>query len=272
VDFVAGAAGSFAVHDPSPPTAIGFSTGGECPGGAVVSLAGRGRDRSRGTGVVSILVPAGAHRFEVHCVGADGVEPRVASSGTVTVMHDAGTARLPRTAPATLVDADGRTYTVLYQNLLPKISVRWVNAPAAAPYGLTVTSPGGATQSFSAASPSYSFGSGSFSEGEHHVRFHAADGTASKDTRVDIRFDNATPTATLTSPSNGSFAPGSPVTVSGVALEGWKISAAGQDLPLDPAERFSGDVTAPAGQRALAILFENPRRGVQYYLRRSASH
>ena len=92
-----------------------------------------------------------------------------------------------------------------------------------------------------------------------------------KDTRVEIKFDNAAPTATLTSPANGSFAPGAAVTVSGAALEGWKISVGGKDLPLDDQLRFSGAATAPSGQRALAIEFVHPHRGLHYYLRRAAS-
>jgi hypothetical protein len=105
----------------------------------------------------------------------------------------------------------------------------------------------------------------------HHLTFEGGGGH-SKPTTVDIRFDNAAPTATLTSPANGAFAQGGAVNVSGLALEGWKISVAGRELPLDSQLRFSGDVTAPAGERALAVLFENPHRGVHYYLRRSAGH
>jgi hypothetical protein len=57
--------------------------------------------------------------------------------------------------------------------------------------------------------------------------------------------------------------------VSGLALDGWKISAGGKALPLDDQLRFAGEVTAPAGERALAVQFENPHRGVHYYLRRA---
>jgi hypothetical protein len=267
VDFTTSAGASFAVHDPSPPTAIGFSTGSACPGGAVIEL-DRGRARARGAGTVSILVPPGSHHYDVHCVDASGIRHESAAGGSVSVIHDGGTARIPRTAPSTLVDTDGRSYTVLYQNILPKISVRWPNAPQASSYTLSLASPGGKTETHTAQSPSYSFVSGALREGVHRLTFEAG-GTRSKATTVDIRFDNAAPTATLTSPGNGSFAPGGSVTVSGLALEGWKISAGGTELPLDSQLRFTGTVTAPAGQRALAVLFENPHRGVHYYLRRA---
>lgn len=271
VDFAASAGASFAVHDPSPPTAIGFATGSACSGEAVVELKGRTPTRSAGSGTVSILVPSGSHKYEIHCAGPNGIDAHAASTGTVAVMHDGGTARLPRTAPATLVDTDGRNYTVLYQSLLPKITVRWPGAPQASSYTLNVASPGGATSSFAASSPTYSFQSGALREGTHRVSFAGGSGH-SKETSIDIKFDNASPTATITSPANGSFGPGSAVTVSGVALEGWKVFAGGKELSLDGAQRFSAEAVVPGNERALAIEFVNPRRGVHYYLRRSSGH
>ncbi len=270
-DFVVLAGQSFAVHDPHPPTAIGFNTASLCPEGAVAELVGQPGSRSRGTGVVTVLVPAGAHRYAVHCVGANGIQPETAASGMVGVLHDGGTARIPRTAPSTLVDADGRNYTVLYQNILPKISVRWPNAPAGGGYTLTVVSPGGKTATYGSSSPTYSFSSGAWRDGVYRVSF-AGGSAKSKETHVDIKFDNAAPAATLTSPADGSFGPGQGVTVSGVALEGWRISVGGTALPLDDQGRFSGEAVAPAGQRALAIEFVHPSRGTHYYLRRGSGH
>lgn len=270
VDFGARAGDSFAVHDPSPPTSVGFAIGGTCAGDAVVELKGRAGARSSGSGTIAILIPPGAHKYEVHCVGQGGIDPHPAAGGTVSVMRDAGTARLPRTAPGTLVDTDGRSYTVLYQNLLPKITVRWPNAPQAGSYALRVISPGG-TQSFSSGTPSYSFASGALREGVHRITFQAGS-AQSKETSLDIKFDNASPTATITGPANGSFAPGSSVVVSGIAMEGWKVFAGGQELSLDAAMRFSAQAAAPGNERALAIEFVNPRRGVHYYLRRSSGH
>jgi ferric-dicitrate binding protein FerR (iron transport regulator) len=270
VDFVAGAGASFAVHDPKPPTAIGFSTGGACSEGAVVDV-DKGRIRSRGNGVVSVLVPAGSHRYDVHCVTSAGVANESKAAGTVAVLRDAGTARIPRTAATTLVDTDGRNYTVLYQNILPRISVRWPNPPASSSFTLQVASPGGKSESHSSSAAAYSFASGALREGVHRLTFDAGGGGRSKTTTLELRFDNAAPTATLTSPGNG-FAPGSTVTVAGVALEGWTISAGGKELPLDAQLRFSGEVTAPSGERALAVQFVHPRRGLHYYLRRAAGH
>jgi len=269
-DFTVAAGDSFTVHDPAPPTAIGFETGAACAEGALVELQGRSRIRSKGTGTVNVLVPAGSHRYQVRCLAGVGKPGEIHKKGSITVLRDAGTARLPRTAPETVVDADGRNYTVLYQNLLPKISVRWPKAPKTGPYTLRATKAGGKTESLSIAAPFHAFTSGAFREGVSRLTFQAASGESSKVTTLDIRFDNAAPAASLTSPGNGQFTPGQTVTVAGTALETWSVSAGGKALPLDAQLRFSGAVATSSANRALAILFMNPRRGVHYYLRRGS--
>ena len=60
---------------------------------------------------------------------AAGRPSKVVARGTVRVERDAGTSQLPARAPTSLVDADGRGYTVYYQNQLPEVRVRWPNAP-----------------------------------------------------------------------------------------------------------------------------------------------
>lgn len=267
VDFPAAAGDSFAVHDPKPPTAIAF-TQTRCPSGALLTLhAARGKPRETvGNARVSAVFSAGTTRYTIACVGAEGTP---VASGTITVQADPGTRQLARTAPATQVDADGRRYTVLYQSLLPKIAVRWPNAPEASSYALSVRSSGG-SRSFTSTAPSYAFAAGALGEGEHTLTFEAA-GKRSKPTGVVVRFDNAAPTASIASPADGSFAPGATVLVSGAALPGWTVSAGGKELAQDAQNRFSEDVGAPSGQRALVIRFSHPSRGVHYYLKRSVA-
>ena len=113
------------------------------------------------------------------------------------------------------------------------------------------------------------FAPGALPEGEHVFTFEA-DGKRSKPTSVVIRFDNAAPTASLSSPADGSFAPGSSVLVAGSALPGWTVSAGGRELEQDAQNRFSEQVVTSSGERALVIRFSQPGRGVHYYLRRSA--
>jgi hypothetical protein len=271
-DLVVTAGESFAVHDPGPPTAIGFSAKA-CASGTAVELASGAktlRASASGADTVSVLVPSGFYRYTVRCIEKEAVSDAVAAKGTISVLADSGTARLPHSAPAAFVDTDGRTYTVLYQSLLPTISVHWPGAPKAAAYHLEVASGSGATRSITASGPAYSFVSGALTEGLHRFTFSVPGGARSPQTVLDVRFDNGAPAATLISPANGSVAPGATTVVSGSASEGFKVSAFGRELPMDGQLRFSGEVTVPAGRHALAIRFAHPSRGIHYYLRRVA--
>jgi len=264
IDFAAAAGQSLVIHDPRPPTAIGFSTG-KCSGTALLQLGQGHKSDTIGEATVHASFPAGSNRYRLFCAGTD----KAVAEGTVTVLHDAGNRRLPSSPPATRIDTDGRRYTVLYQNLLPQMSVRWPNAPAGSAFALSVRS-AGSVQRFSASTPSFSFAPGALREGSHDLWFETG-GARSPDTTVIVQFDNAAPTASITAPADGSFAPGSAVSVAGTALPGWTVSVDGQELGQDPQHRFSGQVQSSAGVRALAIRFENPQRGTQYYLRRGSN-
>jgi hypothetical protein len=268
VDLVAGAGDSFVVHDPKPPTAIAFTPSG-CPKGAILTLGGgKGARETVGSARVSAEFGSGSHRYALSCLEANGAKGAELAKGTISVVADAGLRKLARTPPLTSVDTDGRRYTVLYQTLLPKIAVRWPNAPPAGSYVLSVRSPQG-TKTLTTKAASHLFAQGALAEGEHVLAFEG-DGKRSRPTNVVIRFDNAAPTASLSSPANGGFAPGASVLVAGSALPGWSVSAGGRELKQDDQNRFSEEVSTPSGERALVIRFSQPGRGVHYYLRRSA--
>jgi hypothetical protein len=255
------------VHDPRPPTAVGVRFGDKCPRGAIVELLRGGAKiaSSSGQDSANLAVPAGSHPYRVRCLGDSGVGTAVAAKGAISIRRDSGTAPLPKSAPLSLVDADGRTYTVLYQNQLPSISIRWRDAPSAGTFTLEVS---GATRKLvSPAQASYTFKSGELAEGTHQLVF-AGGGKRSRSTTLVIRFDNATPAAHITSPVDQGFSAGASVTVAGVALPGWTVSVQGQTLEMDAQARFSGQVVAPP--HALVIRFAYPGRGVRYYLRRAA--
>jgi hypothetical protein len=270
VDLVIGAGEAIVVHDPRPPTAIGVATGGRCPERAIVAVdPGRPRVKETlGDTTVGIELGPGSHRYVLHCLDASGAKGPKVAEGSVSVIADAGSRQIAKTAPLTSLDADGRNYTVLYQSLLPKIAMRWPSAPAASSYSLSLNSPSG-SKVLTLKSASTAFASGALGEGEHRFAFEGG-GARSRTTSVTIRFDNAAPTATIASPADGSFAAGSSVTVSGTALPGWSVSVAGSSLNQDAQNRFSEQVTAPAGLRSLAVRFTQPQRGVHYYLRRCA--
>jgi hypothetical protein len=262
VDLIVNAGDSFTVHDPGPPTAIGFRLGGQCPKGAVVQLskqqwAGRG-------GQANAPVEAGRHSYQVRCLGPDGPEKQAVAEGRVIVLRDAGTAPIASGAPTSHVNTDGRRYTVLYQNHLPRITVGWAGAPEAPSYTLVVDS-----RRIGTSSPNYAFSAGALTEGNHTVRFEAATVPSRKSrvTRIAIRFDNAMPTASL-DPIGGKVGADGKMLVAGKALPGWSVSVGGQKLKLDGQSRFRGSAAVPDGHDALPVKFEHPTRGTHYYLRR----
>jgi hypothetical protein len=262
VDLLAAPGDSLIVHDPHPPTVVGFATS-RCSGIAVLEVGSKKRE-TVGAGQVTAAFPAGAQRYRVRC---DGDEKPFAE-GNVSVLQDAGSRRLSLTAPVNRIDTDGRRYTILYQSLLPKVSVRWPNPPGSGPFTLGLSSQG-RQKTFSSSSASYSLPPGALSEGSHELWFEAH-GERSRRTSVVVQFDNAAPTASISSPAERGFAPGATVSVSGMALPGWTVSAGGHELAQDSQQRFSGEVAAPAAVGALAIRFSHPQRGVHYYLRRSS--
>ncbi|HVJ13911.1 MAG TPA: hypothetical protein VM686_00660 [Polyangiaceae bacterium] len=264
-DLLAAGGDSFVVHDPRPPTAVGFMVPGSCGGSALLDL-GKGGGLV-GEKRINAGLKSGTHRYSLHCIGPDGKPGEAVAKGVISVVADSGTRRLPTSAPATTVEADGRNYTVLYQNQMPKIVARWPKAPASGPFTLSVRSSTGRVQTITAQTSSHTFASGSLGEGTHRLSFEGG-GRKSKTTTLDIRFDNATPTASLSSPADGSFGPGGSVTVAGTALPGWVITVNGAPVPMDGQQRFSGSATAPSGERALAIRFAHAQRGTHFYLRR----
>jgi hypothetical protein len=263
VDLLAAAGDSLIVHDPHPPTVVGFNTA-RCSGVAVLEAGAKKRE-TIGTAKVTAAFPAGANHYRLRC----DTESKPFAEGTVSVLSDGGSRRLASAAPVNRIDADGRRYTILYQSLLPKLSVRWPNPPGSGPFQLFVRSQGKGQKQFAAPSASFALPPGALVEGSHELWFGAGN-ELSRKTTVVVQFDNAAPTASISSPAERGFAPGSTVAVAGTALPGWTVSVGGQELVQDAQQRFSGEITAPSDASALAIRFAHPQRGVHYYLRRSS--
>jgi hypothetical protein len=164
--------------------------------------------------------------------------------------------------------ADGRTYTVLYQNQLPAVSIRWPNAPTTGSFVLRHKSSSG-QRSYDTGQPSYGFRSGALPEGRHTFYFEGG-GKVSRQTNVVIRFDNAAPTASLKTPGRVSVKPGGEVSIAGTAQPGWTVDVNGKKLSQDGQQRFSSKAEMPANQRALEVRLTHPQRGTHIYVRRAA--
>lgn len=249
---------SIVVHDPSGGARLRFEAASDC-GEASWRFEGRGHPpNATSSSPVVVSLRPGTVRYRVECSG--GGE----ASGSVRVDRDSGRAVVPRTAPRTVVDADGRPYSVLYQSLLPEIVLRWPRAPAGGHYEIEVHR-GGATRRVSTSSPTHTFASGELSEGTHTLTFRASDGSSSPATSVRIRFDNATPVATIRSPIP-SDPLGAMTRVEGIAAEGASVSVGGVAIPVLDGGRFEGDVPVPAGG-CISIRVAAPGRGVHHHVR-----
>jgi len=261
------------VHDPAPPTAIRFHFAHKC-GEGIVRLKGpkanaAGDDLARGKDAVALAVGPGQVSYELSCVDEQGhIGPAVAA-GTVTVLADAGTKPVPQKAPSTFVDVNGRSYTVLYQNQLPQVTVRWSPAPAGVSGFKLHVSGGGRTRTLSSQQASYTFGSGSLGEGSHTLYFEGG-GRVSRKTSVNLLFDNATPTAALQTPANTGVGPGGSLHLVGTALPGWSVAVDGRPIGLDADGRFSVSASMPGDGRPLGVYLTHPTRGSHVYLRRPA--
>lgn len=257
---------SIVVRDPRGTTAVGFDFSSVCPGAAVVSRGADNAGAVRGDRRVNMAVPGGHHEYSIRCIGAEGVEERPAATGTVTVIADAARAELPKVPPATLVDMDGRRYTVLYQNQLPSVIARWTDAPAGKTYALHLDK-----ERIKSDTPKKELKTGSVSEGTHTLWFETEDGAKkSAETTLVIKFDNAAPAASVREPADGSFSPGDTVKVAGVVVEGWTVQVNGQSVALDDQKRFSTTTTVPAGETAIVLKLSHPKRGTVHYVRHAA--
>jgi len=271
IDLSITAGESAVVHDPNAPTVVKILFANLCPGEGEVEFSGSARKkgaRSRGTGGVPFVAGLGANRYRVRCTEESGPGD-VRAQGVISIAKDSGAAQLPRKAPNNTIDADGRRYTVLYQNILPQLTVGWSSAPTGKALVLHVETEQGQARAIDTSAPSVKFPSGQFGEGTYSFWFEIPGDAAHRSPRTTLRidFDNATPAAHIQEPPAGAPIEGA-VTVAGVATEGAKVSVSGVDLPLDAQYRFRGQASARAGEASLAIRIAHPKHGVHYYLRR----
>lgn len=260
----------FRVYDPKPPTIVGFKVGKAC-GEGLAEVRIDGEAEGRGRGQVNVAIGPGMHDYAVHCVEGEVALAKAALRTKARIVRNDGARKLPTTPPKNEVAVDGRRYTLMYQNLKPVLTVRWRDAPKAASYVLYVTPPRGATVSLRSNQPQHVIPANIVKDGTHRVQFETSGKTkvSSKETLIDVTFDNAAPTASLELPPASGFTPGGKVDVAGVAIDGSRVSVDGKDLPLDAQQRFRSQIARGEQERAIAVRVQHPRDGVRYYLRRA---
>jgi hypothetical protein len=268
-ELVVAAGELFRVYDPKPPTAIGFRVQKHC-GERGAELRVEGLAPVRGREQVNVAIGPGVHDYAVHCLEGGAPATKAAVRNKVRIVRNDGARKLPMTPPKNEVSLDGRRYTLMYQNLKPVITAKWRDAPAAPGYVLHVTPPRGSTRSLRTSQPQQAIPGDAIKDGTHRVQFETTGKTkiTSKETLVDIMFDNAAPTASLELPTSNDLARSEKVTVAGVAVEGSRVSANGMELALDAQQRFRGEVPLHAEDLAVAVRVQHARHGIRYYLRR----
>jgi hypothetical protein len=230
---------------------------------------GASRRRVAGQGGAIVRLDRGGHRYRVRCIVDGAASGDAVASGRLVVLKDAGTRPLPRQAPHNTVDADGRRYTVLYQNLLPSITFRWAAAPKSERYTLKVAQGKSKPIEVIAGEARHTMAAGKLAEGEYRFWFESG-GQESKKSILRIDFDNAAPTGYLQSPRTSETWKSPTVDVSGAAAVGWKVSVAGKPLSLDPQRRFSTRLSRDPAENGIAVEFRHASRGVHLYVRRGS--
>jgi hypothetical protein len=260
---LAQAGASFVVHTPEAPVSIGFDLAGKCPGIGVIELVGA-RQAVRGKDRVNVLLGVGIRSYTLRCVQPAGALGRIVARGSIHVLVDPGTRKLPPKAPTSQVDADGRTYRIYYQNQLPDVLVRWPQPPAVASYTLELDD-----KPIELSKPEHLFRSGTLGDGVHTLSFKAQS-RRSRTTTVEVRFDNVAPKASLSAPDDRAFSAGSLVSVQGVALPSWKVALEGGTIEMGAGDRFSGQVQTSPESPYVSVRLSHPRLGTHYYLRRAS--
>ncbi|MET0285668.1 MAG: hypothetical protein ABW352_14410, partial [Polyangiales bacterium] len=125
-----------------------------------------------GNGLVLSLNRAGAHRLNLRC------DRRLVRQTTLHVIRDAATMELPKSANRVDVEADGRRYTVRYQNVIPVVSINWRDAEPRGDYTL-VLKRGSREQTYRSAKPTRDLPGVELMDGNYDFWFTSASGQKS---------------------------------------------------------------------------------------------
>jgi hypothetical protein len=204
---------------------------------------------------------AGQHRIRLLCGS------RKVRESLLSVRNDPARAELPKHAQQVRVEADGRHYTVRYQNLLPTVSFVWPDAPNGDLFTLVLRK-SGHEASYQVTEPQYVLSGDALSEGEFKFWFLDGHGGTSKTGTLRISFDNTARSAYLSSPPEGSAVTGDRVLVAGATLSRSQVSVDGQTIHIDDKGRFRAETPVVPGQRAVVVRIAHPESGVHYYLRK----
>lgn len=257
---------TFTVHDPRGATALQFAFGGKCNGGGTIEMDRNARFRTAritaGKDSANILAEAGAWSYRLVCAGGG-----TAASGRVIVRRDSGTRPLPKEPPVNPIDADGRTYRISYQSLIPNVKIK---VPGTGKRFTLHLATGGSEETFESTKPSFTIDGKKLREATYTYWVDRDGVRQEKASTLIINFDQTAPQVYIEAPANGKPF-GADVLVKGAVLPGWTAKVDVVEIPIDKrTRRFNATVQAPKTAQALAIRLSHPQRGVHFYLRRGA--
>jgi hypothetical protein len=219
------------------------------------------RVRVAADGELRARVPRGSHHYRVRCA------TNTTASGQLTVLADTATRPLPLAPVAITADADGRRYSVSYQNRLPSVTLRWPYAPHADRYRLTLQPQAAEPFSVDTSEPSVSLESGRLGEGVHRFWFETAAKKRSETGVLQVAFDYTARTAYLTSPREGEARQAEGTRFAGGTLLGSSVQLQGAALKLDVHGRFAGTLHVAPDAAGAAVRVTHPSTGIHYYVR-----
>jgi hypothetical protein len=247
---------SATIHVAAPPVAILIPLPA-CHERARVALDGSALQTDE-LGAVAALA-AGTHNLRLQC--ADQLLKL-----RLVVKRDAAMMDLPKRAQNVRVEADGRRYTVRYQNLLPSVTFAWPGQHTA-PISLSVKK-GGREHNYALDQPEHVVPSGTLGEGEYRFSFRTAQGDTSPPTTLRLSFDNTARSAYLSAPADGSSVTSDGVEVAGAALLRSRVQIQDRPVEIDDKGRFHARASPRDGEHAITVRVEHPESGVHYYVRR----
>jgi phage baseplate assembly protein gpV len=252
-------------HDGAAPTPIRVAFPG-CAGPGTVEVAKdrsfkRVIARSSGDGAANVLVPLGSFSYRVRCSGKG-------ATGTIRVVKDTGRTPLPKAAAKTTVEMDGREYTILYQNLLPEVTLSWRTAPKKASYAFVVKPQSGAEKRFQSPAAKLTLKPGELREGTYTAWVEPAGGVRSEPGKIIIEFDNAAASASIDDVATNL----EKTHVKGTVIEGSTVTVNGTPVQLDRHRRFETDLAPAEGEDGVAVRIANTKAGIHYYVMRTALH
>jgi len=261
---VVGAESQFTIHDPRGSTAIQFSYPGKCGGVGTVEMDTDSKFRTAritaGKDAANILADQGAYSYRLTCGGG------AVASGRFVVRRDSGARPLPKDASENRIDADGRTYRISYQSLIPNVKIKV--SGTASKYRLHLAT-GGQDETMDSSKPTFSVEGKKLKEATYTYWVERDGVKDSKISTLIIDFDQTAPQVYISDPPNGKpFA--ADVKVAGAVLPGWTAKVEGVEIPVDKnTRRFNATLAPPTAATALAIRLSHPQRGIHYYLRRA---